>query len=80
MSNLFSMGPQQPQPQMNPMPNQNGSLIERIQQFASTLNGDPEQMVRNLLQSGRMTQQQFEQLSKQASQIQRISGMVRGAY
>ena len=77
MSNLFSMGSQPP---MNPMPNQNGSLIERIQQFASTLNGDPEQMVRNLLQSGRMTQQQFEQLSKQASQIQRISGMVRGAY
>ena len=77
MSNLFSMGPQ---PRMNPVPNQNGSLIERIQKFASTLNGDPEQMVRNLLQSGRMTQQQFEQLSKQASQMQRISGMVRGAY
>ena len=80
MSNLFSMGPRQPQQQMNPVPNQNGSLIERIQQFASVLNGDPEQMVKNLLQTGQMTQQQFEQFGKQASQIQRTSGMVRGAY
>lgn len=57
-----------------PMPNQNATLINRIQQFASALNGNPEQIVKTLLQTGQMTQQQFDQLSKQASQIQKLCG------
>ena len=80
MSNLFSMGPQQPQPQMNPVPNQNVSFIDQLTQFANSLKGDPDQLLNALLESGQMSRQQYEYLSKQASQIKRISGMVRGAY
>lgn len=61
---------QQPNPQI-----QNGSMMGRLQQFAGTLNGNPEEIVRGLLKSGRMSQQQFNQLSQQASQIQRIFGL-----
>lgn len=61
---------QQPNPQI-----QNGSMMGRLQQFAGTLNGNPEEIVRGLLKSGRMSQQQFNQLSQQASQIQQIFGL-----
>lgn len=61
---------QQPTPQI-----QNGSMMGRLQQFAGTLNGNPEEIVRGLLKSGRMSQQQFNQLSQQASQIQQIFGL-----
>ena len=73
MSTLFEMfnGPQQPAP----VPNQNGNLFTQLQQFARTFNGNPEQIVRNMLQTGQMSQQQFDQLSKQASQIQAMMGL-----
>ena len=56
------------QPAYNPM-------INQLQQFAGALRGNPQQMVQNLLQSGRMSQQQFNQLSQQASQIQQMFGL-----
>lgn len=76
MSTLFEMfnGPQQAQPPA-PISNQNGSLFAQLQQFARTFNGNPEQIVRNMLQTGQMSQQQFDQLSRQASQIQTMMGL-----
>ena len=76
MSTLFEMfnGPQQAQPPA-PIPNQNGSLFAQLQQFARTFSGNPEQIVRNMLQTGQMSQQQFNQLSRQASQIQTMMGL-----
>lgn len=72
MSTLFEMfnGPQQPQPQQ-PAPN----FFAQLQQFARTFSGNPEQIVRNMLQTGQMSQQQFDQLSQQASQIQAMMGL-----
>ena len=76
MSTLFEMfnGPRQPQ-QPASQPNQNGNFLAQLQQFARTFSGNPEQIGRNLLQTGQMSQQQFNQFSKQASQIQQFFGL-----
>ena len=78
MSTVFEMfnGPRQPQPQQPaPISNQNGNFFAQLMQFARTFNGNPEQVGRNLLQTGQMSQQEFNQLSKQASQIQAMMGL-----
>ena len=55
--------PVQPQmPQMN-------NFMQRLQQFGSMLNGNPQQIVQSLIQSGRMSQEQFQQYSQMANQI-----------
>lgn len=55
---------------------QNGfmSLLDRLNQFRETFSGDPKQTVQQLLNSGRMTQAQYNQLSSAATQIQRMLG------
>lgn len=53
--------------QMNQGGNQN--IISQFMQFAKGFQGNPEQKVMELLQSGQMTQEQFNQLSQQANQI-----------
>ena len=78
MSTVFEMfnGPRQPQPpQPAPIPNQNGNFFAQLMQFARAFNGNPEQVGRNLLQTGQMSQQEFNQLSQQASQIQAMMGL-----
>ena len=52
---------------MNPIlqDNRNG-MIQKFNQFRRTITGDPEQMVKELLKSGQMTQEQFEELKQQA--------------
>lgn len=78
MSTLFEMfnGSQQPKPQPPaPIPNQNGNFLAQLLQFARTFNDNPEQVGRNLLQTGQMSQQEFYQLSQQASQIQAMMGL-----
>ena len=56
--------------------NINGGPMQMMQQFAQfrrMMQGrNPQQMVKNLLQSGQMTQAQFEQLKQQASELQKI--------
>ena len=80
MSTIFNMMHQGQQVQQ--APNQNGinpQIFQNLQTFASTLNGNPEQIVRSLLQSGRMSQGQFNTLGQQASQIQQqMMQMMRG--
>jgi len=49
------------QPQMN--------LLDRIRSFGQTINGDPQQIVQNLMASGKMSRQQFEQYAQTANQI-----------
>ena len=53
---------------------QNADMFTRLRQFANTLNGNPEQIVRNMLQTGQMSQQQFNQLSQAATQFQNMMG------
>lgn len=63
ISSLFNMFGKQ-QPQMN-----NGllNMVNQFNQFKRNFNGDPRQQVQQLLDSGQMTQQQFNQLSQAAT-------------
>lgn len=42
------------------------NMINQFNQFKSTFQGDPKQCVQNMLDSGRMSQEQFNQLSAMA--------------
>lgn len=46
------------------------NLMNQFNQFKSTFQGNPEQQVQNLLNSGKMSQSQFNQLRKMAQQLQ----------
>ena len=48
------------------------SLISRLNQFKQSFQGNPKEQVQQLLNSGKMTQQQYNQLSQMATQIQNM--------
>lgn len=54
--------------------NQNGGLIQRLNQFKQTFSGDPRQAVQNLINSGRISQAEVNRLSQQADQIYKALG------
>lgn len=58
------------QQQMNQQPMNN--LIQRFQQFKQAFNGDPRQQVQQLLNSGRVSQAQYNQAVQMANQLQRL--------
>jgi len=69
MNPLFNMfGNQQ-----GPFNNMN-NVINQFNQFQSTFHGDPKQKVQELLNSGQMTQNQFNQLSNMAQMFQALLG------
>ena len=47
-------------------------MMQQFNQFRQSFQGDPQQAVQQLLQSGRMSQQQFNQLSQIASEFQKL--------
>lgn len=47
-------------------------LIKKFNQFKQTLSGDPKKQVQDLLNSGRMTQAQYNQLQSLANQFQNM--------
>lgn len=57
------------------MPN-NGMahMIQRFNQFRQQFNGDPRQQVQQLLNSGRVSQQQYNDAVQMANQLQRMIG------
>ena len=55
------------QPQMN-------GLMQRFQQFKQAFSGDPKQRVQDLLNSGKISQQQYNQAVQLAQQLQRMMG------
>lgn len=66
---------------MNPLfglfgQNQNGmfplNMIQQFNNFKQTFQGDPKQRVQDLLNSGQMTQEQFNQLSTIAQQFEQF--------
>lgn len=61
------MNPLYKQLNVNPM-------MEGFNRFKDSLNCDPKQKVMELLQSGQMSQQQFDQLQKQAQQFMSLLG------
>lgn len=48
------------------------NMMSQFQQFKQNFSGDPKQRVQQLLDSGQMTQQQFNQLSQMATQFQNM--------
>jgi len=66
MSNpLFGM--MQNQTQANP-------IMQRLQQFSQMFRGDPRQQVQQLLSSGKVSQQQYNQAVQMAQQFARMMG------
>lgn len=63
------MGGEMPDPLVNFQ-----QMMQQFQQFKSSFQGDPEQEVRKLLASGRMTQQQLDQLQQAAQMFQGLLG------
>ncbi len=51
---------------------QMGNFINQFNQFRSTFLGNPEAQVKQLLQSGQMSQEQFEQLGQMANQLKQF--------
>jgi len=52
-----------------------GNLVQRLQQFARTLQGNPQQQVQQLLNSGKVSQQQYQQAYQMARQLQQMIGL-----
>lgn len=49
-----------------------GNLMQRFSQFKKTFSGNPKQQVQQLLNTGRMSQAQFNQLKQMADQMQNM--------
>ena len=62
---------QQMAPQAGP---QMGNLLQRFQQFQQMFKGDPRQQVQQLLNSGKVSQQQYNNAVQMAQQMQRMMG------
>lgn len=61
MNNLF-----------NEIMGNNNDLISQFNKFKASFQGNPQEQVQQLLNSGRMSQSEFERLSKMATQLQSI--------
>lgn len=48
------------------------NMITSLNQFRQNFQGDPKQQVQQLLNSGQMSQNQYNQLSQMATQIQNM--------
>lgn len=67
MSSLFN------EFQQNNTPNgQMNNFINQFNNFRSMFNGNPEQQVKQLLSSGRMSQEQFNQFAQTANQLRKL--------
>ena len=59
----------------NPIPNGNNKManmmnfMNQFKQFRNNFKGSPQQQVQNLLASGQMSQEQYEQLSNMAAEF-----------
>ena len=57
----------------NQQQNTNG-ILQRFNEFKKTFQGDPRQQVQQLLDSGRVTKEQYDQAVQMANQFQRMFG------
>lgn len=48
------------------------NLVNRFKEFKANFQGDPREQIQNLLNSGQMTQEQFNQLSNMAAQLKDV--------
>ncbi len=55
------------------------AMIQQFIQFANGFKGNPQEEVQKLLNSGKMTQEQYNALQGQAAQFQQLLGKFPGA-
>ena len=60
-------------PLFNMMGGQNG-ILQRFQQFQQMFRGDPRQQIQQMLNSGKVSQAQYNQAVQMAQQLQRMMG------
>ena len=51
--------------------NQMSGMVQKFNEFRRTLQGDPQMMVQQLLNSGKMSQQTYNQYSQMAQEFQK---------
>ena len=57
------------------MPNNGmGNIMQRFQQFKQMFKGDPRQQVQQLLNSGKVSQDDYNRAVQMANQLQRMMG------
>lgn len=66
--NLLGGGMNMLPPQLRDISN----LVQRLNEFRQGVNADPKQQVQELLNSGKMTQSQYNQLAQMATMIQKM--------
>lgn len=58
---------------MNPIyQGMNNGFLQRFQQFRQSFNGDPQAQIQQLLNSGRITQDQYNKAFQMAQQFQKM--------
>lgn len=63
------------------LPNNMTALMQQFQQFRRTFQGDPRQQIQQMLNSGKVTQAQYNQAVQQANQMmQMLQGFNPGAH
>ena len=65
---------------MNPLyqqmqPQQNTNLLQKFQQFRQQFQGDPRQQIQQMMNSGRINQNQYNQAVQMAQQFQKMFGI-----
>lgn len=53
---------------------QSQNMVQQFRQFQQTFQGDPKAEVEKLVQSGKITQQQLNQLQQMAAQFRQLIG------
>lgn len=60
--------------QYNQQPNMN-NFMQRFNQFKNTFSGDPRQQIQQMLNSGRVTQAQYDDAVRKAKALQNMLGI-----
>lgn len=62
-------------PLYNEMQNNQDGMLQRFQQFRQNFKGDPQQQIQQLLNSGKVSQAQYNRAVQIAKQFQRMFGI-----
>ena len=55
--------------------NQNNNIVQQFNQFKSSFKGDPKQQIQQLLNSGKISQAQYDQAVQKARMLQNLLGI-----
>lgn len=60
---------------MNNNPMMLNQLMQKVQQLKSQIGGDPNQQIQQMLNSGKITQADYDRAVKRAEELRRMFGM-----